>query len=59
MIIILLSHWLNKAYSLVLNTGILLFTIPWMCIVWFVFLPFAFSIFLLSKIIPYKQEDEE
>jgi hypothetical protein len=30
-----------------------------MGIVWFVFLPFAFSILLLSKIIPYKQEDEE
>jgi hypothetical protein len=57
--IILLSHWLNKLHALVVNTGILIVTIPWLVIVWFVFLPFALLLVLAAKLSPNTQEDTE
>jgi hypothetical protein len=57
--IILLSHWLNKIHALVVNTGILIVTIPWLVIVWFVFLPFALLLVLAAKLSPNTQEDTE
>jgi len=57
--IILLSHWLNKIHALVVNTGILIVTIPWMVAVWFVFLPFALLLVLAAKLSPNTQEDTE
>jgi len=57
--IILLSHWLNKIHALVVNTGILIVTIPWLVIVWFAFLPFALLLVLAAKLSPNTQEDTE
>ncbi len=57
--IILLSHWLNRIHALVVNTGILLVTIPWVVSVWFVFLPFALILVLAAKLSPNTQEDTE
>lgn len=50
---------LNSVYNWIIIIGTILLTVPYVVLVWFVFLPFATLLVIASKLSPNTQEDTE
>jgi hypothetical protein len=54
-----LGDILNSVYNWTILIGTTILTVPFVVLVWFVFLPFATLLVIASKLSPNTQEDTE